>query len=158
MMQIEELIKRIENIVKENDFSSKDLVKIKDKDSLSQQMQEVMFLGVLLMLEILKTPLRFVIQIFNKNWFSTLKKDAKYFGAIMMSLFILLIFFIVLWLTITVSVGIYFFEQVGYSMFVSISLSIAFQLLSMLLIGVGVYMFYSKIKLFKIVKKGSEIL
>ena len=106
-------------------------------------------------LNILKAPFRIIAKYLKKEIIATIKKDAKLLAFIMGILGVLLVFFSVLWLFISIAVGVYFQEQ-GHSILVSIVYSIVFQLICFIFLGFIAFISSKKIKSLKMLKNLSE--
>ena len=95
--------------------------------------------AVLLFLPVLKS---FLLNPF-KSVLKTGTKELKIFGSVGMIAFVLIVFFVIGWLTLTVLVGAWFFDR-GYSLTESVLYSLIFQIFSFLFVSSMGFLFLSK--------------
>ena len=103
-------------------------------------------------LNILKTPFNIIAKYLRDEIIISVKKDAKLYVFIMGIIVVLFVFFSVIWLFISVAIGVYFYEQ-GHSILLSIIYSIGFQIVSFILISIIALIVSKKLKTHKMLKK-----
>ena len=84
--------------------------------------------------------------------FYVVKKDAKIYAFILGIMGVLFIFFSVMWLFVSVAVGVYFYDN-GQSILFSIIYSIAFQLISFILLAALALFASQKLNTLKVLKQ-----
>ena len=100
----------------------------------------------------MKAPFKIVAKYLRDEIIIAVKKDAKLYALILGIMGVLFVFFSVIWLFISVAIGVYFYEQ-GHSILISIIYSIGFQIVSFILIGLIGLISSKRLKSFKILKK-----
>ncbi len=103
----------------------------------------------------MKSPFKIIAKYLKNEIIAAIKKDAKLYAIIMGLMGVLFVFFSVLWLFISVAIGVYFNEK-GHSILMSIIYSIGFQLISFVFIGAIAFIASKKIKSLKMLKKLSD--
>jgi membrane-associated HD superfamily phosphohydrolase len=155
-MKSKDILNRIEDIIDNrirefDDHSSENEEDTKNKTD-KNSFKEILYLLLQIVLNLLKTPFKIIALYVKNEIIDTVKKDAKIYALLMAIMVILFVFFSVIWLFISVAIGVYFYEQ-GYTIFTSIIYSIGFQILSFILIAL-VGLFSSKrLKSFTMMKK-----
>ena len=111
------------------------------------------YIGLLfsVIIDIVKAPLKLLTNFLKKELIVAIKKDVKLYAVIMGIMGVLFVFFTILWLFISIAVGVYFYEK-GESMLVSILYSIVFQFGSMILVASIAFFASKKIKSLKMLK------
>lgn len=147
-MEPAEILTRIEEIL----AKEKEALKSDEKEQSSGDMlKEIFLLLFQFVISLLKAPFRFVAGYVKNELVSAVKKDSKLMAFISAMLMVLLIFFFVLWISISVAVGAYFYDN-GSTVFVSVLYSIGFQTISFLLVALLAYLFFRNLKTLKIYK------
>lgn len=103
-------------------------------------------------LNIIKSPFKIIAKYLRDEIIIAVKKDAKIYAILMGIMGILFVFFSVMWLFISVAIGVYFFEQ-GYPILISIIYSIGFQIISFILLSLIAFFALKKLKSIKMLKK-----
>ncbi len=103
-------------------------------------------------MNILKTPFIIIAKFLRDELVDSIKNDVKIYALIIGIMGVLFVFFSVIWLFISVAVGVYFYDK-GYSLQLSIIYSIGFQAVCFLLIGLIALIASRNLKSFKILKK-----
>jgi len=85
-------------------------------------------------LNILKIPLDYISKFSKKELLKVIKKDIKLLMLIGLIIGAIAIFFLVLWFSISVLIGTYFYD-LGYSLFNSVLFSVLFQLCCIVLVA-----------------------
>ncbi len=150
-MKSKEIIDKIEKII---DSKVDDSDKIKN-DSDKNIVEDIVYLALQFLLNIIKTPFNIVAKYLRDEVITSIKKDAKLYALVMGIMGVLFVFFSVIWLFISVAVGVYFYEQ-GSSILISIVYSIIFQIVSFILVGLIAFFTSKKLKSLKIMKKLSK--
>ena len=149
-METKEILDRLEKIIKENELSFDD-----NTEKSNNSLKEFFFLILSFFINILKAPFKIVAKYITNELVKAVKKDAKLYVFILVLTSVMFIFFSVLWLFISVAVGVYFYNQ-GVSIFVSILYSIAFQSISFIIIAVLTYISIKSIKSLKLLAEISK--
>ncbi len=147
-MDTNEILNRLEKMI-ENDEANEE-PSVKDTKDLSAK--ELVFIVIRLVVDVLKKPINFLSKYFSKRMLYVLLKDAKIFAFLMAVMVVLFVFFAILWLSISVWVGAYFYEN-GTALSLSIMYSIFFQIGSFLLVSFVAYFASKRIKSLNLLKK-----
>ncbi len=150
-MEIIEILNKIENILKNEE---EDLTKSKESSEeikTKNYAKEIFLLVSQFIVSILKTPFNLIANFLKNEIVSSIKNDAKLYAVIMGIMGVMFVFFSVLWLFISVAIGVYYFEQ-GRSILASISYSIVFQVISFLVVAFIAFIASTKIKSLKLLK------
>jgi len=155
-MEVLEILDKIEDIIEnQNHETAKD---DKNQEEGTQEkkssVKDVTNLLLSFLLSILKAPFQLVAKYLKNEIISTIKKDARLYALIMGLMGVMFVFFVVLWLFISVIVGIYFYES-GKSILISISYSIGFQIISFAIVGIIAFSASKKVKSLKLLKNSS---
>ncbi len=155
-MEVLEILDKIEDIIEnQNHETAKD---DKNQEEGTQEkkssVKDVTNLLLSFLLSILKAPFQLVAKYLKNEIISTIKKDARLYALIMGLMGVMFVFFVVLWLFISVIVGVYFYES-GKSILISISYSIGFQIISFAIVGIIAFSTSKKVKSLKLLKNGS---
>ncbi len=148
-MKIDNYINKIEEVVEGINKPTNN--KLKDE---GEQSSVIDFIKLLLglTLDIFKLPLKFLSNIIKNEIVSAIRKDAKLYTLLMGIMGVLFVFFSVIWLFISIAVGAYFYEN-GSSLFISISFSILFQIISFIIVLLIAYIASKNITSLKMLKK-----
>ncbi len=155
-MEVLEILDKIEDIIEnQNHETAKD---DKNQEEGTQEkkssVKDVTNLLLSFLLSILKAPFQLVAKYLKNEIISTIKKDARLYALIMGLMGVMFVFFVVLWLFISVIVGVYFYES-GKSILISISYSIGFQIISFAIVGIIAFSASKKVKSLKLLKNSS---
>jgi hypothetical protein len=155
-MKSKEIFDRIENIINDN-VNKSDNSKTEDKTENEKkyaktEFKDILYLLMLLFLDILKAPFKIVAKYLRDEIITAIKNDAKIFMLIMLIMGVLFVFYSVIWLFISIAVGVYFYDK-GYTILISIIFSIGFQLVSIVLISLIALIASRKLKSLKMMKK-----
>jgi len=153
-MEIIEILDKIENIIKtenselvtEEEKSDKQTAENKDSA------KDIMYLVLHFFLNIIKAPFDLIAKYLKNEIINAIKKDTKLYALIMGIMGVMFVFFSVLWLFISVAIGVYYFEN-GKSILISIMYSIGFQLVSFIIVGLIAFIASTQIKSLKMLKK-----
>ena len=149
-MKALEIIEKIEEVI-QNKIQETG----QDNESTDQQQQsavkEIILLVVSFFLDLMKAPFKFMARYFLKETITFAKKDARLYAFIMGMMGVLFVFFSVLWLFVSVAVGVYFYEQ-GDSALISILWSVLFQIISFIVIGLMAWIAFRRIRSLKMMK------
>lgn len=151
-MEILEVIDKIEEIIKNETLKEDEDNAETEERSTKNTVKELITLVLHFILNILRIPLNLIATYLRKEIVSAIKKDAKLYTLIMAIMAVLLIFFSVMWLFVSVAVAVYFHEQ-GSSVLISIVYSIGFQLISFMLMGLIALIASKNIKSLKMLKR-----
>ena len=147
-MSIEDYINKIEKIgEKLSETSNSD----ESNDNKPNVLKEYFGLFFTLIFDIIKIPLKLLTNFLRKELVVAIKKDAKIYAVIMGIMGVLFVFFTVMWLFISVAVGVYFYEK-GETMLISVLYSILFQFGSIIVVSLIAYFASKKIKSLKMLK------
>jgi len=147
-VSIEDYINKIEKIgEKLSETSNSD----ESNDNKPNVLKEYFGLFFTLIFDIIKIPLKLLTNFLRKELVVAIKKDAKIYAVIMGIMGVLFVFFTVMWLFISVAVGVYFYEK-GETMLISVLYSILFQFGSIIVVSLIAYFASKKIKSLKMLK------
>jgi len=151
-MEIIETLNKIDSILKkeEKEISSNESNTETKQDSNSAK--EVLILAAQFLLGVLRAPFDMIASYLKNEIIKSVKNDAKLYMVIMGIMGVMFVFFSVLWLFISIAIGVYFYQN-GHSMLVSILYSIGFQLASFTLAGIIAFIASTRIKSLKLLKK-----
>lgn len=150
-METKEIIDRLENIL--NSREEADKSQERDTDSSDKKtITDILYLILQFFLNILKTPFIIIAKFLRDELVDSIKNDAKIYMVIMGIMGILFVFFSVIWLFVSVAVGVYFYDK-GYSILFSIIYSIGFQVICFVLISLIALIFSRNLKSIKMLKK-----
>jgi len=155
-MKSEEIFNRIENIIN-NKFNKSDNSKAEDKQENEDkyartEFKDILYLLMQLFLNILKAPFKIIAKYLRDEIITAVKKDAKIYMVIILIMGILFVFFSVIWLFISIAIGVYFYDK-GHTILASIIYSIGFQLVSFILISLIALIKSKKLNSLKMLKK-----
>lgn len=102
-------------------------------------------------INIVKLPFTVFAKFFTKEIIKAIKKDVKTYVFLFWLLVSLVIIASVIWLFVSVAIGIYFHDN-GNSILVSVGYSLVFQLISFIIFGVILYFTSSKLRSLKLIK------
>lgn len=114
--------------------------------------KEIIYLLIQIFLNVLKEPFRIVAKYLKDEFILAVKKDVKLYVLIFAVMGVLFVIFSVIWLFISVAVGVYFYQQ-EYSILISIICSIGFQIVSFILISLIGFISSKRLKSFNILRK-----
>ena len=154
-MEILEILDKIEKIIENKGLEPNKNRTETEESPQSDTIKEVIYLVLSFFLNILKSPFKIIAKYLKNEIIAAIKKDAKLYAIIMGLMGVLFVFFSVLWLFISVAIGVYFNEK-GHSILMSIIYSIGFQLISFVFIGAIAFIASKKIKSLKMLKKLSD--
>ncbi|MRT93044.1 hypothetical protein [Ancylomarina sp. 16SWW S1-10-2] len=146
----------IDNKINKSDGSKTEKNTDSETDSDKNGFKEITYLVIRLFLNVLKSPFKIFAKYLRDEFIIAIKKDAQLYALIMGIMGVLFVVFSVLWLSISVAVGVYFYEH-GYSILISIIYSIGFQIVSFILIGLIAYISSKKLKSLKMMKKLANV-
>jgi hypothetical protein len=150
-MEINEIINRIESIIKSEDQKSSPKVDEQQSEE-SNGVKDIFILLLNFLLSIIKGPFNLIAKYLKNEIINTIKKDTKLYALIMGIMGVMFVFFSVLWLFISVAIGVYYFEN-GNSILTSILYSIIFQVISFTFVGLVAFVASTQIKSLKMLKK-----
>jgi hypothetical protein len=120
-MKSEDIINKIENIINDKTNKSDNLkmeTEIENKSD-KNEFNDIMYLLLQLLLNVIKVPFKIVAKYLRDEIIMAVKKDAKLYMLIIGIMVVLFVFFSVIWLFISVAVGIYCYDK-GHTIFISI--------------------------------------
>ncbi len=155
-MEVLEILDKIEDIIENQSHETAKDDKNQEEGTQEKKssVKDVTNLLLSFLLSILKAPFQLVAKYLKNEIISTIKKDARLYALIMGLMGVMFVFFVVLWLFISVIVGVYFYES-GKSILISISYSIGFQIISFAIVGIIAFSASKKVKSLKLLKNGS---
>ncbi len=155
-MKSKDIFNRIENIISSEIDKSKETKTEKETDSENNSdknsFKEIMYLLIQVFLNVVKTPFKIVAKYLRDEIIMAVKKDAKLYALLLGIMGVLFVCFSVIWLSISVAIGVYFYEQ-EHSILVSIIYSIGFQIVSFISISLIALIASKRLKSFKMLKK-----
>lgn len=151
-----EILDKIEDIIKNNDLNSAENDTEAGSEHKKSPLKEFMNLILSFLFNILRTPFKLVAKYVTTEIIKAIKKDSKLYAFIMGLMGVMFVFFSVLWLFISVAVGIYFYDK-GNSILISVVYSIIFQIVSFSLVGTIAFIASKNIKSLKMFKEISEL-
>ncbi len=155
-MKSKEIFNRIENIINNNvnksDNSKIDNESEKENKSDKTEFKDILYLLMQLFLNVLKAPFKIVAKYLRDEIIIAVKNDAKIYMLIMVIMGVLFVIFPVIWLFISIAVGVYCYDK-GYTILISIIYSIGFQLVSFILISLIALIASKKLNSLKVLKK-----
>jgi len=159
-MESKEIFNRIEKIINErlnktDNSETEDKIENENK-YVKTEFKEIVYLLIQLFLNILKAPFRIVAKFLIDETVIAVKNDAKIYMLIMAIMGVLFVFFSVIWLFISIAVGVYFYDK-GDTIFISIIYSIGFQIVSFILISLIALIASRKLKSLKMMKKLNQL-
>ncbi len=149
-MEIDEILNKIESIVNDKTLNFSD--NKSEKQTNNNSAKEMFYLILRFILSVIKAPFTLIAKYLKNEIVHAVKKDAKLYTLIIGMMGMLFIFFTVLWLFISVAVGVYYFEN-GNSIFVSALYSIAFQLTISIIVGIAAFILSTRIKSLNMLKQ-----
>jgi hypothetical protein len=155
-MELIEILDKIENIIKNESQKSSENKIDSENHTDNNTAKDIIYLILQFFLSILKAPFSIITRYLKNEIITAIKKDAKLYALIMFIMIILFVFFSVLWLFISVAVGVYFQEK-GHSILMSIIYSIGFQLISIIFISSIAFIASKKLKSLKMLKKFKKL-
>jgi hypothetical protein len=150
-MEINEIISRIESIIKSEDQKSSPK-EDEQQGEVTNGIKDIFILLLNFLLSIIKAPFDLIAKYLKNEIITAIKKDTKLYALIMGIMGVMFVLFSVLWLFISVAIGVYYFEN-GYSILTSILYSIVFQLISFTIVGLVAFIASTQIKSLKMLKK-----
>lgn len=155
-MKSEEVFNRIEEIIngsvnKTDDPNNTDEDN-KQNGQNKSEFKKIIYLLLQLVLNVIKSPFKIVAKYLRDEIFIAIKNDARIYMMILGIMGVLFVFFSVIWLFISVAVGVYFYDN-GHSILNSIVYSIIIQLVSFLLVSLIAFIASKKLKSLKVLKK-----
>lgn len=145
-MDILDTLNKIEGIITNKVADATENKKVDDKGSaMLTTTKEIIILFISFLKDIFKIPMKIVTKFLINEIVAAAKKDAKNYALIMGLMGVLVVFFSVLWLFISVAVAAYFYDK-GNVIFISIMYSLGFQLISFIIISLIVYIISRRIK------------
>ncbi len=144
-MKTYQILDRIEEILERE----KEALKEEDPKTTKGVVVELVYLVLQFILNLVKAPFKFIAGYVKNELVTALKKDSGLMAVISVMVVVLFVFFLIFWLSVSVAVGVYFYEN-GNTLFVSVLYSIAFQTLSSLLALLIAYISMRRMKTFKI--------
>ncbi len=151
-MESKEILDRIEVILDSKASQADDTKTESAEQTDSKTIKDVLYLALQFILNIFKAPFKIIARYLRDEIITAVKKDAKIYSLILGIMGVLFIFFSVLWLFISVAVGVFFYDE-GYSILVSISYSIIFQIVSFILIAMIAFIASRNLSSIKMIKK-----
>ncbi len=149
-MKALEIIEKIEEII-QNKLQKPEAGSEATGEQQQSAVKEIILLVVSFFLDMLKAPFKFMARYFLKETVAFAKKDARLYVFIMGLTGVMFVFFSVLWLFVSVAVGVYFYEH-GDTVLTSILWSLLFQFLSIIVVGLTTYFAFRRIKSLKMMK------
>jgi hypothetical protein len=153
-MKSKDIFNRIEEIIdaEVNQPESISLENSTENTEKTNRFKEIGYLSLQIVVNILKAPFKIVAKYLRDEIILAVKKDAKIFSLIMGIMGVLFVFFSVMWLFISVAVGVYFYDN-EHTILTSIILSITFQIISFILIALIAVFASQKLKTLKVLSK-----
>lgn len=152
-MEVLEILDRIEDIIKDQNKQSVESSQHSGSEEKTKESNIKTVTNLLLsfLLSILKAPFQLIAKYLKNEIITTVKKDARLYALVMGLMGVMFVFFVVLWLFISVAVGVYFYES-GNTILVAIIYSIGFQLISFVLVALIAFFASRNIKSLKMLK------
>lgn len=152
-MEVLEILDRIEAIIKDQNKQSVESSQHSGSEEKTKESNIKTVTNLLLsfLLSILKAPFQLIAKYLKNEIITTVKKDARLYALVMGLMGVMFVFFVVLWLFISVAVGVYFYES-GNTILVAIIYSIGFQLISFVLVALIAFFASRNIKSLKMLK------
>lgn len=152
-MESKEIFNKIEDIINnKTDKSDMDKTEIDSENKSDKNgIKEIIYLLLQIVLNILNAPFKIVAKYLRNEIVEAVKKDAKLYALIMGIMGVLFVVFSVIWLFISIAVGVYFYEQ-EHSILISIVYSIIFQLISFVAISLIALIASKNLKSLRILK------
>ena len=151
-MESKEIIDRIESLISSKINEADEIKKESENDSYKSIISDIKYLALQFFVNILKAPFKILTKYLWLKIIVSIKNDAKLYALIIGIMIVLFVFFSVLWLFVSIAVGVYFLEH-GHSMLISVIYSIVFQIISFISIGLIAYIASQKIKSLSMLKK-----
>lgn len=151
-MEIKQIFNRIESIISDNIKNDRENEVENEDGSIKKNLKDIFYLLLDLLLNILKAPFKLVARILRDELIASVKKDAKLYMFILLLSGVLFVFFSVIWLFISVAVGVYFYKK-GNTVLLSIIYSIVFQTVSFIFVDLIAFIASKKITSLKLIKK-----
>ncbi|MBB3187173.1 hypothetical protein [Microbacter margulisiae] len=105
--------------------------------------RSVMSLLFSFVIDAIKIPFLWTARFLKQELIHAIKKDLQNMALIGLLLIILLIFFAVLWFSVSVLIGVFFYEK-GNALLLSVLYVVIFQLFSMMAVGLSIYFIAKK--------------
>lgn len=152
-MEVLEILDRIEAIIKDQNKQSVESSQHSGSEEKTKESNIKTVTNLLLsfLLSILKAPFQLIAKYLKNEIITTVKKDARLYALVMGLMGVMFVFFVVLWLFISVAVGVYFYES-GNTILVAIIYSIGFQLISFIFVALIAFFASRNIKSLKMLK------
>ena len=153
-MESKEVFTRIEKIIDEQINSSGKTGSNLDEESKQNknEFKEIIYLALHLVLNVFKAPFKFAARYLRDEILIAVKNDAKVSMVIMGMMGVLFVFFSVIWLFISVAIGVYYYDN-GNSVLTSIIYSLIFQILSFVVVGLIAFAVSKKLKSMETLKR-----
>ena len=120
---LKDIFNRIEEIMDKCDSSKAEKETDAENNSDKNRFKEIIYLVLHVFLNVLKAPFKIVAKYLKDEIIIAVKKDAKIYALILGIMGVLFVFFSVIWLFISVAIGVYFYDQ-GHSILISIIYSV----------------------------------
>jgi len=154
-MKTDDILDRVEVIVNQELERSKPLTSDSEGDTEKKSVYEALNLLLLYVVRTVKTPIKIVSKFIKEEILPSMEKDFKLYLLIMGSVMLLALFFGVIWVSIAIAVGVFFFD-IGYSVLESVLFSLGFQVLSFLLLSLIAFIASKNIKSLQLLKRANE--
>jgi hypothetical protein len=154
-MKTDDILDRVEVIVNQELERSKPLTRDSEDDTEKKSVFEALNLLLLYVVRTVKTPIKIVSKFIKEEILPSMEKDFKLYLLIMGSVMLLALFFGVIWVSIAIAVGVFFFD-IGYSVLESVLFSLGFQVLSFLLLSLIAFIASKNIKSLQLLKRANE--
>ena len=157
-MKAEQLLEKIEKIIEENELKlNSEANDISDKEKVKKNpFARVLLLVVSYFLEILRSPFKLVATYLKNELVGAVKKDMILYMLMGLLMGILFVFFSVIWLTISILIGVYYFDN-GATIFNSILYSFGWQSSFFILISLIAFIAMQNMESMKMMKKIAKI-
>lgn len=157
-MKAEDLLEKIEKIIEENELKLDSKTEVlSDKEKVNRNpFARVLLLVTSYILEILRSPFKLVATYLKNELISAVKKDMVLYMLMGLLMGILFVFFSVIWLTISILIGVYYFEN-GATIFNSILYSFGYQSAFFMLISLIAFIAMQNMESMKMMKKIAKI-
>lgn len=150
-MEILEILDKIEEIIKSKDVDYTENETEAEDHPRKNHFKDIFHSMLSFFLSILKLPFQIVAKYLKNEIITAIRKDARLYAFISGLMVVLFVFFLVMWLFISIAVGIYFHEK-GNPILTSIIYSIGFQLISFIFVVLIAFIASRKLKSRKILK------
>ncbi len=151
-MKTSEILNEIEKHIKEQNLEGEKVEAPKSGAKKKDIKKNFIYLILLYLLNILKLPIQIFEKYLKEEILKTIKKDVKLYALTIILIAVLIMFFSVFWLSVSLGVAIYFYGK-GYSMLLSVVYSGVFQIISFFVLSTITVFVFKKIKSARAVKK-----